>query len=208
MKSVAAVIVAGALVSSASAGIRISEWMYQGANGEFIELVNVGGAPIDMAGWSYDDDSRLPGTVDLSSFGVVNPGEAVVITEADESVFRAAWNLAASVKVFGGLTVNLGRNDEINIYDAAENLVDRLTYGDQNFPGTIRTQNRSGWNTPVGATPWGNVTTDWVLSSPGDGQDSWTSSGGDIGSPGTFVPTPGAVALAMIGLAGIGRRRR
>lgn len=208
MKSVTALIVAGTLVSSASAGIRISEWMYQGANGEFFELVNVGVAPIDMTGWSYDDDSRLPGTVDLSSFGVVNPGEAIVVTEADESAFRAAWNLAASVKVYGGLTVNLGRNDEINIYDAGDNLVDRLTYGDQSFPGTIRTLNKSGWNTPVGTMPWGNVTTDWVFSAVGDAQDSWASSGGDIGSPGTFIPSPGAAALAMIGLAGMGRRRR
>ncbi|HRJ50434.1 MAG TPA: lamin tail domain-containing protein, partial [Phycisphaerales bacterium] len=175
MKSVTALIVAGSLVSSASAGIRISEWMYQGANGEFIEIVNIGAAAVDLTGWSFDDDSRLPGSFDLSPLGILAPGEAAVITENTEAAFRAAWGLAASVKVVGNLTNNLSRNDEINIYNASDVLVDRLTYGDQNFPGTIRTQNKSGWNTPVGTTPWGNVTTDWVFSAIADAQGSWAS---------------------------------
>ncbi|MCC6425476.1 MAG: hypothetical protein IT435_01515 [Phycisphaerales bacterium] len=86
-------------------------------------------------------------------------------------------------------------------------LVDRLTFGDQNFPGTIRTQNISGWNTPVGTTPWGNVDATWVLSTVGDAQNSYTSAHGDIGNPGTCVPAPGAALLASIGALFAGRCR-
>jgi hypothetical protein len=39
----------------------ITEWQYNGS--EFVELTNVGGEPVDMSTYSYDDDSRLAGTV-------------------------------------------------------------------------------------------------------------------------------------------------
>lgn len=207
MRTILAVAAAAFVAQSANASIRISEWMYQGASGEFIEIVNIGAAPIDLTGWSFDDDSRVAGTVDLSSLGTLAPGQAAVITEATDADFRAAWNLAAGVKLFAENGTNLGRADEINIYNASAVLVDRLTYGDQNFAGTVRTQNKSGWNSPVGSTPWGNVTTAWVLSAVGDAQGSWTSTGGDIASPGTYVPAPGAFALAGLATLVAGRRR-
>ncbi len=50
----------------------------------------------------------------------------------------------AGVKVVGENAANLGRADEINLFDANGTLIDRLTYGDQRFAGTIRAQNRSG----------------------------------------------------------------
>jgi predicted extracellular nuclease len=208
MRTILAVAAAAFVAQSADAGIRISEWMYQGANGEFIEIVNIGSTPVDLTGWSFDDDSRSAGTVDLSSLGTLAPGQAAVITEATDAAFRAAWGLSAGVKVFAENGTNLGRADEINIYDASDTLVDRLTYGDQNFAGTVRTQNKSGWNSPVGTTPWGNVTPSWVLSAPGDAQGSWTSTGGDVASPGTYVPAPGAFALAGLATFVAGRRNR
>ena len=67
-------------VGVASAQMRITEWSYQGANGEFVEFTNVGATPIDMTGWSFDDDSRTPGSQSLSTFGTVNPGVSVVLT--------------------------------------------------------------------------------------------------------------------------------
>lgn len=180
-----------------SAAIRITEWMYQGANGEFVEFTNVGNTPVDMTGWSFDDNSRTPGSTSLSAFGIVAPGESVILTEANAATFRAAWNLCDAVKVIGNLTDNLGRNDEINLYDAGGNLVDRLTYNDEgatpvNGP---RTQNASAW---VTAAALGNNTANlWVLSTTGDAEGSYASTGGDVGSPGkstratvTFVPCP------------------
>jgi predicted extracellular nuclease len=206
MQKFTAALVLASIAGAANAQIRITEWMYQGANGEFIEFTNIGGAPVDMTGWSFDDDSRLPGTQSLSAFGVVLPGESVILTEATAAAFRAAWSLPASVKVIGGLTANLGRNDEINLYDNSNNLIDRLTYGDQNFPGSIRTQNRSG--NPINDAALGaNNPFDWVLATAGDIYGSYSSSGGDLGNPGFYIPAPGAAAL-LCSLAAFGLRRR
>jgi uncharacterized protein len=169
--------------------IQITEYMYQGANGEFIEFTNLGTTAVNFAGWSFDDDSRTAGTVDLSAFGVVQPGESVILTETADAAFRTAWGLSESVKVIGGLTTNLGRADEINLYDNNGQLIDRLSYGDQTFAGTIRTQNISGW-TDVANLDAQTINTDWILSTLSDGQNSYTSSGGDIGNPGIYSTTP------------------
>jgi len=167
--------------------MQITEFMYQGANGEFIEFTNVGTAPVDMTGWSFDDDSRTAGSFDLSAFGIVQPGESVILTEVTATAFRAAWGLDASVKVIGGLAGgnNLGRNDEINLYDASGNLVDRLSYGDQNFPGTPRTQGFSAWTTADNLDPT-TVETGWVASTLNNSQNARSSTGGDLASPGIF----------------------
>ena len=79
-----ALIAAGVISApNAQAQVRITEWMYTGAPGEFIEFTNLGPAAIDLTGWSFDDNSRLPGSVNLTALGNVNPGESVVITEID-----------------------------------------------------------------------------------------------------------------------------
>lgn len=168
--------------------IQITEYMYDGTNGEFVEFTNLGTTPVDMTGWSFDDNSRTSGSFSLSGFGIVQPNESVILTESAAAGFRTAWNLASSVKVIGGLTQNLARADEINLYDNNGQLIDRLTYGDQIYTGTIRTQNTSGWtrtenlNSEV-------INTDWVLSTVGDAKNSNQSNGSEIGNPGFYVTT-------------------
>jgi hypothetical protein len=139
-----------AVTVSAQPGVmKITEYMYNGGGaggvGEYVEFTNVGTTPVDMSGWSFDDNSRTAGSQNLSAFGVVQPGESVILTELNAGTFRTNWNLCNGVKIIGGSTNNLGREDEINLYNAAGVLADRLTYGDQTFaPGTIRAQGRSG----------------------------------------------------------------
>ncbi|HOQ04595.1 MAG TPA: lamin tail domain-containing protein [Anaerohalosphaeraceae bacterium] len=191
MKKVMVLVLGVLLGGAAGARMVITEWMYSGVNGEFVEFTNVGTTSVDMTGWSFDDNSRTPGSVDLSAFGLVSPGESVILTEADAAAFRTAWGLGASVKIIGNLTHNLGRNDEINLYDAGGVLIARLTYGDQDFPGTIRTQNTSG-NVPSSDFDKQTVQASWVLSSVGDSYNSRQSAGGDIGNPG-FYPLAGTV---------------
>ncbi len=208
MKNTTALLAALALssVSMAAGQIVITEWMYSGSDGEFVELTNIGDMAVDLTGWSYDDDSETPGVFDLSAAGIVAAGQSIVFTEESATFFRNAWGLDASVVVLGDVSNNLGRNDQINIFDNNGLLVDRLTYGDETV-GSIRTQNISGWTT------LDNLGTDnaaaWMFSNVGDLQGSYMSTGADIGNPGSYiVPAPGAAALLGLGALVTGRRRR
>ncbi|WP_392531283.1 lamin tail domain-containing protein [Nostoc sp. C117] len=183
---------------SASSTIRITEYMYSSAaTGEFVELTNVSNTAIDLTGWSFDDDTRTPGSFNLSGFGTVASGESVIITEVTAAAFRTAWSLPASVKVLGGNANNLGRADEINIYNASNTLIDRLTYNDQTIAGSIRTQNVSG--STSNANLGSNDITKWQLSAVGDANNSY-SAAGDIGSPGIYIintTTPTAPTIQL-----------
>lgn len=200
---------ASLLSTAAQAQVRITEWMYKGS-AEFVEFTNIGTTAIDFSGWSFDDDSRIPGVLDLSGFGTVAAGESVLITEADANEFRIRWDLAASVKVIGEYTNNLGNGDEINLFDGSGTLVDRLTYGT-----SPKTDVGSGRPTTASALGANDVSL-WVLSSVGDLEGSYLSLAGDIGSPGqtsfiTSVPEPETYAMLLGGLGLVGwmaRRRR
>lgn len=50
----------------------ITEWMYSGIDGGFVEFTNVGSAAVDMTGWSFCDNSTGP-AVDLSLWAIVDP---------------------------------------------------------------------------------------------------------------------------------------
>jgi predicted extracellular nuclease len=213
LRPAALVVISGFVATPANATtVAITEWMYSGD--EFIEFTNLTGGAIDFTGWSFDDDSRTPGVVSLSAFGLVAAGESVILAEASAADFRTRWGLAPTVKVIGNNATNLGRNDEINLYNATNQLVDRLTFGDQTFPGTIRTQDRSGNPTSLAVLALDTVTADgWVLSSAGDAFGSYNVGTAPIltANPGQFalVPVPAALPLFVGGLAGlIGLRRR
>ena len=177
-------------------GMQLTEWMYSGNHGEFVEFTNRGTQAIDLTNWILKDDQlALPG-FSLSAFGTVQPGESVIVTENVEANFRTAWNLAGTVKIIGQLGAvgvggsGYGRADQIHLYDSGGVLVDRLFYGDQTYPGSIRTQNVSG-QAPCSALGQNTVLA-WVLSSVGDVYGSVQSEAAvtnlrDIGSPGTFI---------------------
>jgi predicted extracellular nuclease len=190
----------------------ITEWQYNGS--EFIEFTNVGTSSLDLAGWSFDDDSRTPNTVDLSPFGVVQAGESVILAELTAAEFRTEWSLPASVKIIGENATNFGRNDEINVYDALDGLADRLNYGDNadDTLGSIRTQDISG-NPKTLAALGANDVFQWVLSSAGDRYGSYASASGFIGNPGTYVdaavvPEPASILLLMTAAVALGIRKR
>lgn len=210
------------VASAAQAQMRITEWMYSGGNGEFIEFTNMSAAPVNMAGWAYSDSDQGANDLDISAFGIVQPGESVILTETADAAFRTAWGLGPGVKIFGSnVNSNLGRVDEINLFNAGV-LVDRLTYGDNRVAadppvgapptiGSIRTQNRSG--NPLSLAALGaNDVFQWMLASTSgaDAFGSKSSAAGDRANPGFFylaVPEPGSLLLALFGLAGLCFRR-
>jgi hypothetical protein len=199
------------MTGTADATMRITEWAYQGAGGEFIEFTNVGAAAVDMTGWSFDDSSAVAGTFSLSDFGVVAPRESVILSENTAAAFRTEWGLAGTVNVIGENSQNLGRGDEMNLYDNTSALVDTLTYDDQGIAGSIRTNVNSG-NPATLAALGANDVLQWVLSSAGDGYGSYASVGGALGNPGKFtlVPEPNSGLLfvaGILGLIGLGTRR-
>ena len=158
---------------------------------EYIEFTNVGNVAVDMTNWSEDDNNRIAGKHPFGvTFGIVQPGESVILCDgSDAAGFRTYWGLDASVKVVTyGTNDQLGREDEINLYDAAGQLVDRLTYGDDTVGGP-RTQYTSA-NIPL-AYLWQNAPTHAVLSVVGDDYLSHRDGGsgsGDLGNPGVYTP--------------------
>jgi predicted extracellular nuclease len=209
---VIAVALAMAVGGTAKAAMFITEWEYNGS--EFVEFTNVGGPTVDMTGWSFDDNSRAPGSVNLSAFGNVAPNESVILSEVSAADFRTTWSLPLSVKVIGGNSNNLGRADEVNLYDAGNALVDRLTYDDQGIAGSIRTDVNSG-NPKTLAALGANEVLQWQFSANADIYGSYSSvapNPGHLGNPGKFtlVPEPAAVSLMLFGIAmtmTAGRRR-
>ncbi len=222
----ALLVAAAGTAATANANIRITEYMYSATSGEYLELTNLGSTPVDMTGWVYDDSSAVfspanaTGADDalgndqgllLDAFGIVQPGESVIITESVDFIFRADWNLGASVKIISEIENNLGRGDTINIFDASGTIVDILEYDDRDTGGP-RAQRVSA--NPATLADLGiNNHANWVLSALGDDRGSYASlaidpdDGADIGNPGFFqIPTPASATL--LGLAGLAATRR
>lgn len=86
-------------------------------------------------------------------------------------------------------------------------LLDRLTFGDTAYPGTIRAQTAGGVPTSLGALgPYTVTTANWVLAATTDSYGSVLAASGDAGNPGLFtlaVPEPASYGLLLAGLAGV-----
>lgn len=183
--------------------LRITEYLYDSLDGEFVEFTNVGDAAADLTGWSFDDDSNAAGTVSLSAFGTVQPGEAVLLTDHTAAAFRSAWGLCSGVRIVGGNGAGLGRADQINLYDAAGQRVDRLTYDDQTIAGSVRAKDKSAWVSAAGLGA--DQALQWTLSALGDAEQSRASAAGAIGSPGKsqralfdFDPCAGSAGAPVV----------
>ena len=191
-----AALAAVTVAAQAAPQIKVTEIMYTGLFGEFVEITNTGDAAEDMTGWSFSDNSRTPDETSIAGIGTLDAGEVAVITEVSDAIFIQAWYtepgktaLAAS-NIVENNVANLGRSDEVNIYNASDVLVDRVTYNDQTSNGP-RTEDvsavpKSTWNFTSA-----NMGTDWVLSTDSTVTGEWkagvSGASGPTGSPGVLV---------------------
>ena len=219
-RSILFVLLAAALPAAAQADVRITEFMYQGANSgnrEFLELTNIGNAAVDIANWTYNDDNPNNPVAFGAGFGSLAANESIILTELSAADFRTYWGLSSSVRVFSiGGNSNLGNGDTINIYNSATQsaatLVDTLTYASgSNTPGISR-------NRPVGGAG-ATLNTAWINSVAGDVYGSALAPAAgdkDLANPGRYplaaagVPEPATWAMLIggFGLAGGALRRR
>ncbi len=131
------------LAEATPQGLRITEYTYNSASGEFIELTNLGATSLDLAGWSIDDIEGVAGSYDLSPGGVLAAGASVVVTTEPAAAFRAAWGLTTGVVLGDNDTAKLSRTDTIHVFNPAGFVVDQLYFGDEVFEYSVRTLNVS-----------------------------------------------------------------
>lgn len=113
----------------ASAGVVINEVTSQGDDN--IELLNIGDAPVDLSGWIVSDDKGLERLGDdayiFPEGTIIAPGEYLVLVGGVDHLF------------------GLGGEDEVNLYDADEQLIDRADWpADGAKPSFCRIPNGTG----------------------------------------------------------------
>ncbi len=201
MKNIAilAALVAASSVANAQSQGAVTEVMYKGLFGEYIEFTNTSGGNLDVTGYSFDDSSNNPDTVVFPSVTLADD-QCVIITEVSSTIFNQAWYTEPTTDpaitnapvIIANNTANLGRADTVYIYNASDVVVDRVTYDDESSNGP-----RSEDDGAVPFSNWNylsnNMGSDWVLSSDSAVSVKWkagvSGASGPIGSPG--VPSFG-----------------
>lgn len=188
-------------------------------NGDFFELTNFGTGSINLTGYSWDDDSNIPGVSFLPSISI-NPGQSVVFLndDGDVNLFRTTWGLSLAVPVYAlSPGYGLGGNDIVYVYDAANQPVATFNY------------TAGGFNTPTGASVGGHAgasaggtgtqsaiydpssspTNPLYVAANGTNFGSYAAPNGNgVGSPGFVIPEASTSAFAMFSLLGATLLRR
>ena len=145
---------------------------------DWFEITNYGSTAVDLAGFSWDDNSYLAGTVVFPNVSVA-PGEALVVTQIDsanEAAFRSAWNLGPWVQVlfnedFATAQPGFSANgDGVALFDSSATPIEicraEYTAALAGFSVEYDTACTYLGNAAVGV------------------RGAYTSTGGDVGSPG------------------------
>lgn len=194
---------------------------------DYFELTNFGSAPVDITGWSFDDESAdIADAEPLVGVSTIAPGESVVIFQLDENdpndaafdpagelaLFRSLWGGLAGVQVGYHGGAGLGKGDAITLFDATDTVALALEYGmttpEQTHAGDWAAGNTDGSdvfeNQSAIYAPGAPV--GFVTAGPGV-LGSFANTDGDYGSPGFAIPEPATLALVAL-LSGVAIRRR
>ena len=160
-------------------------------NADWFEIHNYGDSAVDLGGFSWDDESEIPGT---STFPMVTvqPGQAIVVLDdvaANKDAFLAEWKLyAGSVTIVAndeltGSFPSLSQNgDAVFLYDA----------NGAEMASGVYTAATAGFAVEFD-------TTGAFLGDAVDGTNgAYTSLEGDVGSPGNLTPNTGVGEATVI----------
>lgn len=160
-------------------------------NADWFEIHNYGDSAVDMTGFSWDDESEIPGTSTFPAV-TVQPGEAIVVLDdvaANKDDFLAEWKLyAGSVTIVAndeltGSFPSLSQNgDAVFLYDA----------NGAELASGVYAVATAGYAVEFD-------TTGAFLGDAVDGTNgAYTSLEGDVGSPGNLTPNTSVDEAAVI----------
>ena len=173
-----------------SAQLRITEVMPDSnhsdsnANGDWFEITNTGINPVNVSGFSFDDDSATAGSSGSFPSHSLAAGESlIVLNEVSATNFRTLWNLPATFRIITNIEISdyqgLGRNgDAVFLYNNFGTLIDSFPFGSAT-EGFTFARFDDGTNVP------GNLSIEGLFESYESDDPS-----GDIGSPGIAASQP------------------
>jgi len=191
----------------------ISEIMYNPATAEgafspeWVEIVNVGGAPADISGWKLDDEDATDwGSIPPAT--VLQPGQVAVLFDGTttpfttEAGFRSTWSVPVAALVIGVDWPDLDNEP------SATNEILELR-DDQGFPrDTVNFDDQSPWpvDSPEGPSIYltdltadGSSGANWARSTVGTDDavaaNGFPFSSSDVGSPGNVPPLPSGTLI-------------
>jgi MYXO-CTERM domain-containing protein len=217
-RTLIAIVALAGIANAASAALVITEVQAQTTagtastiNGDWWELTNTGNTAVNLAGYQWaDSEDALGGATPQPNFFpslLLNPGQSVIVLEeaaANEAAFRTNWSIPSSVAILGtdemlpsqGVTDTFSGlssgGDAVFFYSPSGSLLSSYVFG-AITRGTTFEADRSGNNLGLS-----------VVGENG----AYRATNGDIGSPGTSVPAPGAAAALVLAGAFGARRRR
>jgi uncharacterized protein YjiK len=106
---------------------------------DWFEVTNIGGAAVDMTGWTMDDNSNsVTLSVPIAGIGTVAPGQSVILIEGTATTaanFVTAWFAGAPpagfvIGTYSGSGVGLSATaDEVHLFNAAKQPVTGVAFG-------------------------------------------------------------------------------
>ena len=111
---------------------------------DWFEVTNNGNTALDITGWKFDDSSKsFASALDLNGITSIAPGESVIFLETKDTDipatiidnFKSAWfgtNVPPGLQIgsYTGSGAGLSTSgDEVNLYDASQNLRAGVAFG-------------------------------------------------------------------------------
>ena len=203
-----------AVVSSASAYLRVTEVMSSSGTGgtnDWFEVTNYGSGGVDITGFRMDDNSfSFANSVLLSGITSIGAGESVIFVEStsstfDTAAFRTFWGGLSGVQVGfyngsgAGVSFSSGGDGAVVFNASGTEATARATFGAATTGSSFYFDLAP--NTGIVSTV-GTIGTQVTFAT--------TSSLVNTGSLGTAIGIPAPGAVALLGVAGLvgGRRRR